>query len=225
MKKVLILLVLPLFFGNMQAQKTKKQTIKFTQAWVWEYENNLIAENEPGHKGEIVVYFEPKQNYWLFTTEAFGNSGEMYNWIIGKPDGTYVLNASDEFGKTNLMIEKLKFSSNKKIPSHYRPLSNKKIFNENKLGFPKIIGRKYKVDYEKTTDQSAVYIGDYKVDFSPLYYFNRLIIESKIPLSFPFDLPENKLLLEDESINSNAKISLVFKEISNTEYFVEINDK
>ena len=225
MKKVLILLVLPLFFGNMQAQKTKKQAIKFTQAWVWEYENNLIAENEPGHKGEIVVYFEPKQNYWLFTTEAFGNSGEMYNWIIGKPDGTYVLNASDEFGKTNLMIEKLKFSSNKKIPSHYRPLSNKKMFNENKLGFPKIIGQKYKVDYEKTTAQSDVYIGDHKVDFSPLYYFNLLNIEAKIPFSFPFDLPKNKLLLEDESINSNAKISLVFKEISNTEYFVEINDK
>lgn len=73
MKRLLILLVLPLFFGILQAQKTKKQTIKFTQAWVWEYENNLIAENEPGHKGEIVVYFEPKQNYWLFTTEAFGN--------------------------------------------------------------------------------------------------------------------------------------------------------
>jgi len=225
MKRLLILLVLPLFFGILQAQKTKKQTIKFTQAWVWEYENNLIAENEPGHKGEIVVYFEPKQNYWLFTSEAFGNSGEMYNWIIGKPDGTYVLNASDEFGYTKLMIEKLKFSTNKKIPSHYIPVSNKKIFNENKLGFPKIIGRKYIVDYEKTTDQSSVYFADHKVNFSPLYHFNRLNIEAKIPFSFPFDLPENKLLLEDESIITTSKISLVFKEISNTEYFVEINDK
>ena len=193
MKRFFIILVLPLFFSILPAQKTKKQTIKFTQAWVWEYENQLIAENEPGHKGEIVVYFEPKQNYWLFTQEAFGNSGEMYNWILGKPDGTYILNASDEFGKTTLMKEKLKFSTHKKIPGHYKLLSIKKNFNVNKLGFPKIIGQKYKVDYEKTSDQSSVFIVDQKVDLSPLYYFNRLNIEVKIPFNFSLDLPKNKL--------------------------------
>lgn len=225
MKKLLIFLVLPLFFGMLQAQKTKKQTIKFTQVWVWEYKNNLIAEDEPGHKGEIVVYFEPKQNYWLFTTEAFGNSGEMYNWILGKPDGTYISNASDEFGKMNLINEKLKFSANKKLPAHYKLLSNKKDFNVNKLGFPKFIGQKYRVNYEKTSDQSSVFIADHPIDLSPLYYFNRLNIEAKIPFNFPLDLPKNKLLLEDESIINNAKISLVFKEISSTEYFVEFNDK
>ena len=142
MKKLLLFLALPFICFYAKAQTGSPKTIKFTQAWVWGYENELVQKSEPGHKGEIVIYFEPKQNYWLFTTEAYGTSGEMYNWIIGKPDGTYWLCDTDEFGKKTITKQRLQFSLTKLLPKHYKPLGKRKIFNENKLGFSKIEGKR-----------------------------------------------------------------------------------
>lgn len=217
MKQFLLLLILPFWGCFAQAQ-----TIKFTQAWVWTYENELVPENEPGHKGEIVAYYEPQKNYWLFTAEAYGTSGEMFDWIIGKPDGTYVLCTTDEFGKKSITTEKLKFPFNKMLPKHYQLLGKKKIFNQNKLGFPKIEGKEFKVVYTKTKDRSSVFIGDFKVGFLPLYFFNHVNIEAKLPFQFPIDLPMNKLLLQEVSIVNKAKLLLTFKEISHTEYLIDL---
>ncbi len=222
MKQLLLLLTLPFICYCTQAQVKSPKTIQFTQAWVWEYENNTIAQNEHGQKGEIVVYFEPKQNYWLFTAEAYGISGEMYDWIIGKPDGTYFLCASDEFGKKTITEQKLKFSSAKTLPQHYKPTGNKKFFNQNKLGFPKIEGTEFKVDYTKTNDRTSVFVSDFKANFFPVYFFNRLNIEAKLPFSFPKDFPKNKLLLQEVSMVNNAKIQLTLKEISYAEYYIEL---
>lgn len=222
MKQLLLLLILPFFCCSTQAQTKSPKAIKFTQAWIWEYENNTIAQNEPGHKGEMVVYFDPKNSYWLFTTEAYGNSGEMYDWIIGKPDGTYLLCASDEFGKKTIAEQKLKFPSNKTLPRHYKPTKNKKVFNQNKLGFPKIEGKEFTVNYTKTNDKTSVFIGDYKTNFLPLYFFNQLNTEAKLPVFFPVDFPVGKLLLEENSKVNRAEIRLRLKEISHTEYFIDL---
>lgn len=222
MKQLLLLLTLPFFCCCTQAQVKSPKTIQFTQAWVWEYENNTIAQNEPGHKGEIVVYFEPKQNYWLFTAEAYGTSGEMYDWIIGKPDGTYLLSSTDEFGKKAITKQQLPFPANKILPQHYKPLGKKKVFNHNKLGFPKIEGTEFKVDYTKTNDRTSVFVSDFKADFFPVYFFNHLNIEAKLPFSFPTDFPKNKLLLQEVSIVNKEKLQLTLKEISHTEYYIEL---
>lgn len=217
MKHFLFLLILPFVCCF-----AKAQTVKFTQVWVWEYQNNLIPETEPGHKGEIAIYFEPTKNYWLFTAEAYGTSGEMFNWIIGKPDGTYLICTADEFGKKTITKEKLQFPVNKTLPKHYQFTGKKKIFNQNQLGFPKIEGKEFKVNYTKTNDRSSVFAGNFKADFSPLYFFNRLNIEAKLPFRFPVDLPKNKLLLQEVGIVNKAKLQLIFKEISNTEYFIDL---
>jgi len=221
MKQLLFLFVLPIFCCCTQAQVKSPKTIQFTQVWVWEYENNTIAKNEPGHNGEMMVYFDPKNSYWLFTQEAYGTSGEMFDWIIGKPDGTYLLCSSDEFGKKTITEQKLKFSSGKTLPQHYKPTRNKKVYNQNKLGFPKIIGKEFTVDYMKTKDLTSVFIGDFKANFLPLYFFNQLISEAKLPVLFPVDLPVGKLLLEENSIVNNVKTVFFLKEISNTEYFID----
>lgn len=226
MMKSLFLFPILLFFSFcLFAQTASTQKIKFTQTWVWEYQNSLIPKNEPGYAGEIVVYFEPKLNYWLFTTEAYGNSGEMYNWILGKPDGTYVLCATDEFGKQTITAQKLKFPLNKIMAKHYKLAEKKKAFNQNLFGFQKIEGKEYKVNYLKTIDQSSIFLGDVRANFLPLYFFNRLNIEAKLPFQFPLDLPKNKLLLQEISLVNRKKLQLVFKEISHTDYEIYLKTK
>lgn len=222
MKQLFLVAILLISSSCLFSQTGNKQEIKFTQAWVWEYQNNMFPETDPGHKGEIVVYYEPKKNYWLFTTEAYGISGEMYNWILGKPDGTYILCDTDEFGKKTIMHEKLAFSKKKILPKHYQPTGKRKIFNNNNLGFSKVEGKEYEVGYMKTNDQSSIFVGDFKVDFLPLYFFNRLNIEAKLPLQFPVDFSKNKLLLQEVSTVNKVKLQLTFKEISQTEYYIDL---
>lgn len=222
MKQLLLLLAVTLFFGCTQAQTKSLKSIQFTQAWVWEYQNDLVAESEPGHKGELVVYYQPRLNYWLFTAEAYGTSGEMYNWIVGKPDGSYILCATDEFGKQVITKQNLEIPLNKTLPKYFQPTGKKKTFNQNQLGFSKIEGREFKVVYRKTNDQSSVFFSDFKADFLPLYFFNRLNTEAKLPFRFPEDLPKQTLLLQENSEVNNVKIRLVFKEISHTEYFIDL---
>ncbi|TJZ61493.1 hypothetical protein FAZ15_09895 [Sphingobacterium olei] len=222
MKKLLLFLALSFICSYTKAQIESRKTMQFTQAWVWDYENELVPKNEPGHKGEIVIYFEPKKNYWLFTPEAYGTSGEMYNWIIGKPDGTYWLCDTDEFGKKTITKQRVQFALNKVLPKHYKPLVNRKFFNQNKLGFAKIEGIEFKVDYTKTDNSSSVFISDFKADFFPIYFFNCLNIEAKLPFNFPVDFPNSKLLLQEVSTINKAKLQLTFKEISHTEYFIDL---
>jgi len=217
MKRFVLLLILPFVCCFAQAQH-----IKFTQAWVWEYKNELVSENEPGHQGEIAIYFEPKKNYWLFTAEAYGISGEMFDWILGKPDGTYLICTIDEFRKKTITTERLQFPLNKILPKHYQALGKEKIFNQNKLGFPKMKGAAFKVNYTKTNDRSSIFVGDFKANFLPLYFFNRLNIEAKLPFQFPVDFPKNKLLLQETSIINKTKLQLVLKEISYNEYFIDL---
>lgn len=223
MKFILSILFLGFWFGT-DAQKRDSQEIKFTEAWVWEYQNDNIPAGEFGHKGEMVIYREPNQNFWLFTAEAFGISGEMLEWIIGKPDGTFVLCAADEFGKNTINKEKLNFGKDSLMPQYYDSTNRPKVFNQNKLGFPEISGLEYSFKFEKTKGSSSFYIGDYPANFQPIYFFNRLAIEARLPIQFPVDFPKNKLLLEEESWVNGKRTSVRFKEISHTEYFVELSE-
>lgn len=204
------------------AQSSDTLVIKFTQAWVWEYQNDLIDRDEPGHQGEMVVYFDPDSNFWLFTGEAYGTSGEMFDWVIGKPDGTYILSTSDEFGSKAIIQQQLEFPCAKNLPEYYIPTGKAKLFNQNKLGFADLEGKEFKIDYLKTLDQSADFIVEFEANFLPLYFFNRLDSEAKLPVQFPTDLPSDRLLLEENSLVGGRKIHLRFKEISHTEYFIDL---
>ena len=211
------------FFVLGQMSYKENSEINFTQAWVWEYKNELIPGNEIGHQAELVVYFHPELHYWLFTVEAFGVSGEMLDWIIAKPDGTYLVKGKDEFGNEVIWEERIEFSEESGISEAYRETGNSKIYNQNALGFEPILGKEYSVQFEKTEEESCFYLAESDLDFSPIYFFNQLNLEVKIPVHFPNNLPQNQLILEEETQTPNGRIQTKLKWISNTEYFVYLN--
>lgn len=225
MKPFFLIPILLHFSSSVFGQISYKENseINFTQAWVWEYKNELIPENEFGHQGEMVVYFHPELQYWLFTVEAYGVSGEMFDWILAKPDGTYLIKAKDEFGKSIRWEEKLEFKEVKHIPEYYFETGETKIFNQNDLGYEPILGKEFKMKYEKTEDETCIHLAEFPINFDPIYFFNQLNLEAKIPVDFPNNLPGNQLVLEDKTQLANGQIRYKLNEISNTEYFVDLH--
>lgn len=230
MKPLFLILVLLLFSSCVRTQTISGDNAEFTfsQAWVWQYKNELLAQNELGHQGEMVVYFNPETQNWMFNAESFGVSGEMFQWIIGKPNGEYLICYVDEFGKTNIYKETIEFSQNKIIPAHYQFVQNQMVFNDKPdLGFEKIIGQEYQIKYEKMEGKSIYYLSEFQADFSALYHFNQLNCEAKLPFWFPVDLPRNQLILEMKSLNGQGKMisNAEFQYISQTEYYIKTDEK
>lgn len=198
--------------------------LHFTQVWVWEYQNEWIPENESGHKGEIAIYYHPEKDFWLFTQEAYGISGEMTDWIVGKPDGEYLIASTDEYGKKRIEKLSITIPETDSLNVLFFPKKEPMSFGNPDLGFPLIRGEKYVLNYLKTLDKTTLYLGDVAVDLSPVYYFNQLDIEAMLPVDFLTNIPANKIVLSDSTTTSGKNISLRFRYISHAEYYVHLGE-
>ncbi len=205
---------------------------KFTQAWVWQYRNDWIAEGEAGHRGEMVVYHDSVSNTWLFNKEAYGNSGEGFDFIVANYEGQYVFCFRDQKGKkrkTIRSISEIPASRNddgivkEEFETYNKITGNTKLFGENTYGWPVIKGQEFKMEHLKTNEVTLRYIAQTLKDFQPIVYFNFIDGDVKLPVHFPTDIPLGKLLLEDNTVYADGKQILIrLKEISDAEYHVDL---
>lgn len=100
-----------------------------------------------------------------------------------------------------------------------------KYFGEESFGFSKFTGKSYCVDYIKTNEKSIFFITDVEFNVAPLYVFNTLELEAKLPIDFPLHLPESMLVLSESTELPDKEISYKFKYISPTEYFIQLKMK
>lgn len=205
MKKIVFLLLLS---TGLMAQK---KPLIFREVWVWEYTDT------EGAKQDLAIYHLPEKNYWLFTAEAYGNSGEMIEYILGKPDGEYIMAYTDAEGKKGLLKEKLTFTGPKVLPPTYRLQKKTQFFGEPDMGYPKVLGKLYLKTYEKTSEVAEMFLTDTKSDMRPVYNFNAINGDAKLPLHFPIDLPAHTHVLEE---TYQGKKQYAFKFKSQTEYYV-----
>ncbi len=205
---------------------------KFTQAWVWQYHNDWIAEGEAGHKGELIVYHDSLSNTWLFNKEAYGRSGDGFDFVVGNYDGQYIFCFRDEKGKkrkTVRSVSEIAASRNddgivrEEFGTYNKATGNTKLFGENKYGWPVVKGQEFKMEHLKTNEATFRYFADTKKDFQPIVYFNFIDGEVKLPVHFPTDIPLGKLLLEDNTVYPDGKRILIrLKEISDADYQVDL---
>lgn len=100
-----------------------------------------------------------------------------------------------------------------------------KYFGEESFGFSKFTGKSYCVDYIKTNEKSIFFITDVEFNVAPLYVFNTLELEAKLPIDFPLHLPESMLVLSESTELPDKEISYKFKYISPTEYFIQLENE
>lgn len=202
---------------NAQSKPKKPESLNFTEVWVWEY------RDPDGNNREMAIYHHPKKSYWLFTPEAYGPGDEMTEWIMIKPDGECIQRYSDENGQQKTLYHTLHFNLPGQLPSRYRATGASKLFGDRSHGFPGFKGKAYEAKFEKTTDQALYYLAETKRSMAPVYYFNRLNTEVKLPVIFPADLPRNQVVLEEEAQAGGKKIRYRFKFISHTEYHISLS--
>ncbi len=178
-------------------------------------------------EGEMWAYYEPELKYWLFTREdSYGHYGEMFDWVLCKPDGTYIIQATDEFGEKSRFTRKIEFLKNEKLPLSFSPAGNDTLFKFGDFLISELEAKKYKKVYPRSSEDTFIYIGDIDdindIDLTPVYYFNELskTTEIRLPVNFPPDMPGNKLMLGERTYAAWGIVKTNLKWITPTEYYI-----
>lgn len=202
----------------------EKEEIHFTEVWIWEY---LSPENETK---ELWIYREPAKDYWLFEkNSSFGVSSEMCEWVLAKPNGDYVM--SFKSGKkvmpNSFYDQKIEFGENENFTDFWEITNGSKSFADSEISQKSFEGKKYKVNYKGQPEASEFYVGSANIDFRPIYYFNHLEGDIELPISFPWDIPKNQLVLQEKTDfpNDNIKIRYQLKEVSPNSYYIYLPKK
>jgi len=215
--------------------KPKQGKYLFTQMMVYKYKNEIVDLGDDfHHDGEMVIYFDEVSGTMLLTAEAYGLTGEMIDFILVEPSGKYTFASTDEFGKQQKLVMFLDevFNKNQQITvsdnfkTYLKTTNNKKTFGKNSYQWPTIMGIEYLMPHELDDEISYIYIAKYKMNMNPIYAFNRLKSETKLPVDIDFDhlLPEYYLVLSSSYKYQGEEVSFELIAISPTEYFVDLKD-
>lgn len=207
------------------------EEIKFPIAYIWEYnwKYNEEYQDYEDSEGEMWAYYHPELKYWLFTREqSYGIYGDMYDWVLVKPDGTCLFQTQSEFGDKKEFFElKIDMFIPDNLDDSYSPTGKEEKFVYELFNNLTFNGIEYLKTYEKTSEETYVYLADTDINLSPVYNFNALQnqTEIKLPLYFQTDLPTNKVLLREttDAYYGSGKIEL--KWITHTEYYIYITEE
>ena len=205
----------------------------FSTQITYSYHNDS-AEDDYNRSGEISIYIDEKSGTFLFTKESFGNTGEMVDFVIADQQGNYIFGYTDEHGKKLRETLKSYKASDKNFQSkkvendfnkYCQPTGNTKRFGENKYGWPAFKGTEYRMN-DMLSDSSTVFITASKYSFLPVFLFNQLQIETKLPVNFDFSkiLPSKNLILQRSYVLEGSVSSFTLISASPTEYFIDLSD-
>ena len=177
----------------------------------------------------------------VFTSEAYGSSSEMTDFIIVFQDGRYIEGFTDEFGRKGYLVDTLaRFADTvndqqwvvESFDKLIKPTGESKLFGEKKYGWPIMKAKGYELSYLMTNEKSNIYLSKHPYSLLPIYLFNELGSEAKLPVNFDFSqvIPLQYWVVEDlyfaksAGSKSEPKIRTVLKSVSPTEYFVNLSD-
>ena len=203
----------------------------FSTQITYSYHNDS-AEDDYNRSGEISIYIDEKSGTFLFTKESYGNTGEMVDFVIADQQGNYIFGYTDEHGKK--LRETLKsyktsdkIFQSKNVESDFKkyckPTGKTKIFGENKYGWPEFKGTEYNIN-DMLSDSSTVFLTASKYSFLPVFLFNQLQSETKLPVNFDFSkkLPSKNLILQHSYVLDGSISSYTLISSSPTEYFIDL---
>lgn len=207
--------------NSIRAKHNLKDHYNFTELWIWEYVDYY------GEKGDVWVYRDPESGYWLFTQDAYGNTDGMSDWIMGLTNGTYFLGyVNPEMGSKKQILElKTSYEIDDELLKLWKKTNITAPFGQSAHSMRKFTGTAYEVTYPKLSDRSRIYVAETEVDFRPIYYFNNLDSDARLPIHFPSVLSKNQFALADSSVmGDGTMVTYTFKEVSPNQYHVQLNE-
>lgn len=211
-----------------QVNKDHSRDMEFTQQWTWAYENESIPENEFGHRGKITAYYHPKTQNWLMNHKTYGVSGEMFLWIIGKPDGTYLYATSSphpgEGGGMDILAADEGEEHQNDMPKFFEQTGLLKYVKVKGVPSGFLIGKEYISIGQKGMESKSSYIRQMsELSFAPLYALEKTFLgEPRLPYPFPQGIPTDALLLKEKTVFPNNRQSACIQLVSVTDTLVTI---
>lgn len=206
-----------------QIKKNNVQLLNFTEAWVWEY------VNEFGEEGEMAIYREPNLNYWLLTREASYINDEMSEWFILTPNGEIWSGYQDGEWNAPKRLYKSTWAREHftKVPEDWRASGKRQNFGRYDFGYPLFKGKGYTLSYATYIEASPIFVAPTQANMNPIYLFNNLEMDAKLPILFPHSVPGNLIVLS-QTVHYGGRVpysySFRFKYISPTEYYINLTD-
>ncbi len=203
----------------------------FSTQLTYAYRNDF-AEDEASRAGEMSIYLDEKTGTFLFTPESYGNTGEMVNFVIADQEGNYIFGYTDEHGKKlreSLQVNRF-VAEEETIDSVFQEFFIRtgvtQSFGVNTYGWPIKSGEEYQVTYQKTNDTSFVYLIKEKFNYLPIYHFNALESETKLPFNIDYSntLPKKYSVLAQRYEHDGKSVSFGLTYYSPTEYFIDLKE-
>jgi|LSQX01.2.fsa_nt_gb hypothetical protein len=237
----IVFLLLPVMVSSQSAEKWRNKNWKpkkgryfFNKVLTWQYTDEMSEDDDFNNGVDISIYVDEKTGTFLFTPEAYVNSGPMTDFVIADRKGNYTIGYSlehDGFVRETILLEEIQQlrMNNKKTTDNFNRFlkltGRRNIFGENLYGWPVITGDECKIVFpEMDEEPTVINIATMPFSFLPVYMFNSLSIEAQLPFHFDYSemIPENNILLSEYNEYHGRKTELMFKYFSNTEYYIDL---
>ncbi len=203
----------------------------FSTQLTYTYHNDF-EEDPDKRSGDMSIYLDEKTGTFLFTRESYGITGEMVDFVIADQAGNYTFGYTDEHGKKlRETIQANRFIAEEStvdsvFQQFFTKTGNTKSFGVNTYGWPIKNGEEYRLTFEKTNDTSYVYIAKNIFSFLPVYQFNSLESETKLPFNMDYSntLPKKYNVLGQRYHHGSNEVSFELISNSPTEYFIDLKD-
>ena len=193
-----------------------------------------MAEEPHLKSGEFRIYVDEKSGTFMFNRDSYGWSGEMVNFVIADKKGNYTFGYTDEFGKKYRevlqsdqynQIKRDKKKIKKEFTKLYKATGKSKVFGANDADWPALIGKEYIMSDQKSTDTITLYLAPTAYCMLPLYLFNTLRSEAKLPVDMLYAhiVPEKYIVLEKEGKHHDKISSVTLKSVTLVDHLLDIN--
>ncbi len=205
----------------------------FSEMWTWTFHNEMLASDDPRHKGEMSIYVDPPSGTILLTRPDTKYQDEMLDWLIIEPSGKYIAGYTGEHGDfekiegdmTKVKDFRMRLSHQKNdFEKYFKQKETQKIFGANKYNNPTIEGQAYEMTFEKTNDKTVLYLAELPFSLRPFYLVAEAYTELGLPLKldYGFLLPDNYLVLSEDYQHQGKSIGYQLSSFSAAEYFLNI---
>lgn len=206
----------------------------FSEAYYFDYYNELVGDEELKASGTFGFYADPQTGTLLLEKHISNFSDEMTNYIIIKPDSSYILCFTDEFGDKKLVTSRLLDAQDimrglidvqEYFKTYLTPQQQVKSFGATAFNPNGLKGQRYLQTFIKTMDTVEVYLADCTMPTTALYMVEEVFNELGLPvkMGYGYMLPDNKLVVSENYRSVSSKnVGFKLNAVEATEYHIQL---
>lgn len=209
------------------------KNVRFNTLLKWKISTTDLS----GHtvqEQEMSIYVNDKTATFLMDKQAFGNSGEMIDFVIADSTGNYIVAHKDEKGnKRKYILKSGELPGNTQdqdvVIKNFNLLANpsgrKEIYPQ--LGnLINVTGTEYYVTHPETEVIRTVTLVHTNYCLKPVMRFNSLGLDARLPFDFDYGeiIPCNNLITKESKNFKNTVTQIKLESVMPVNHKININE-